>query len=361
MLRISIVVTLAAALGCAHARSDPAPASTVAPDGSVLRAPELPRVRCLLVAPFENASDAPAASDAATAALLSAIDPARTRVFPVAELRAVFKDTALELPRGIAPSLALELAELVGADAALHGAVEGRAGGRDPDLVVSVRLALTGDRHLLFARTASIRAAPGETTEAAVRRTMAELARPMIARLGYPGRKRCFDPERTQALRKFALSQSKAPPTGRVAPAPAPTAQASPAASPARAQTRTPRQAEWSRRIAAGERIMIEDATFAGRTAQLQRDGGLADLAIALAAAPDAKVRLEAFVDATEPGADRKLSAAMAQAAGERLVQLGVERARISWSGRGGESPLLPNFTVRGRAANRRIEAEGVR
>ena len=86
----------------------------------------------------------------------------------------------------------------------------------------------------------------------------------------------------------------------------------------------------------------MEDVSFAGRTATLQRDGGLADLAIALVAAPETKARLEAFVDTTgNPAADAKLSAAMAQAAGE--------------------SPLLPNFTIRGRAANRRVEAVGVR
>jgi flagellar motor protein MotB len=47
---------------------------------------------------------------------------------------------------------------------------------------------------------------------------------------------------------------------------------------------------------------------------------------------------------------------AMAQAAGQRLVILGVNRERVSWAGRGGERPLLPNFTARGRAANRRLE-----
>jgi outer membrane protein OmpA-like peptidoglycan-associated protein len=122
-------------------------------------------------------------------------------------------------------------------------------------------------------------------------------------------------------------------------------------------QPRTPRQADWAKRITGGERVVVEDVVFAARTAALQRDGGLADLAIALSAAPETKVRLEAFVDATsDRSADAKLSTAMAKAAGERLVQLGVDRERLSWTGRGAESPLLPNFTVRGRAANRRLE-----
>ena len=42
----------------------------------------------------------------------------------------------------------------------------------------------------------------------------------------------------------------------------------------------------------------------------------------------------------------------MAQAAGRRLVELGVPGAQLGSVGRGGESPVLPNFTARGRAAN---------
>ncbi len=52
---------------------------------------------------------------------------------------------------------------------------------------------------------------------------------------------------------------------------------------------------------------------------------------------------------------------AMAQAAADRLVDLGVPRARIQVAGRGAENPRLPNFTARGRATNRRIEAVGLK
>jgi len=51
----------------------------------------------------------------------------------------------------------------------------------------------------------------------------------------------------------------------------------------------------------------------------------------------------------------------MAQAATDRLVELGVPRGRLQIMARGSESPRLPNFTVRGRAANRRIEAVGLK
>jgi outer membrane protein OmpA-like peptidoglycan-associated protein len=374
MRSAALVVTLAlVAAGCAGARA-PAPADAARPgEAAVLRAAELARVRCLLVAPFENASDAPLA-DAATGAILSGVDPARARVYPVPELRALFRDTPLELPEGVSPSLALELAEILGADAALYGAVEGRAREAEPDLVVTLRLALAGHRDLVYAASAPVRPAPGERPEAAVRRTARTLAEPVLAKLGDLGRKRCFDPERTKAVRAAVLADARAaearavppavaiaPAQAAVAPPPAPSPAAKPAVAAAPRARTTPRQSEWAKRLAGAGRVAAEDVTFAGRTAELQRDAGLADLAAALAAAPRVKVRVEAFVDTTSsPEGDAKLSAAMAQAALHRLVQLGVARDRLSWAGRGGESPILPNFTARGRAANRRVEVVGL-
>jgi outer membrane protein OmpA-like peptidoglycan-associated protein len=341
------------------------------PDGggkTVLRAAELARVRCLLLAPLENASDAPLAADAATAALFAAIDPQRTQVMPTADLRALFRDTALELPPGIPPSLALELAGLVGADAALYGAVEGRAHDPGGEMLVTLRLALAGDRNLLWAATARVVPAAGEHPEAAVQRTVSELVKRSLAQMGDTGRKRCFDPDRTRALREYALAESKpaapapaaVPPPASVAP-PEPATAADPPPAP-RPATRSPRQAEWARRLASRGRVVVEDVSFAGRTAELARDAGLADLAQAMAAVPDVRIRVEGFVDSTaEPSADARLSAAMAQAAARRLVQLGVEQKRVTFAGRGGGSPVLPNFTARGRAANRRIEVVGLR
>jgi flagellar motor protein MotB len=46
----------------------------------------------------------------------------------------------------------------------------------------------------------------------------------------------------------------------------------------------------------------------------------------------------------------------LARAAGLRLIQLGVGRERVTWAGRGGEAPIAPNFSARGRASNRRVE-----
>ncbi len=371
MPRLARLLVLTATLSCATERAaapDPAPLREVA----VLRSAELARVRCLLVAPLENGSDAPLSADAATGALVANVDGARTKVLPIGDLRGIFRDTPLELPAGMGPSLALELAGLVGADAALYGSVDGRS--RDtssPELLVTIRLSLAGNHELLYARTLVVTPATAERADAAVRRAVAEATRPVLAQLGDGGKRRCFDPERTRALRRLALAETDrgrpaaaALPTQPViaaSPAPVIAAPVNAAAPPPRPIAKTPRQVEWARKLEAGERFVIEEVGFAGRSADLQRDAGLADLAAAVAAA-QVPVRLEGFVDATsDHGADQGLSARMAQAAGKRLVELGVPRQRVSSAGRGGESPLLPNFTARGRAANRRVEAVAAR
>jgi outer membrane protein OmpA-like peptidoglycan-associated protein len=407
MRRAAAAISLLIATACATGHSAESPVSPQG-QGTVLRSAELARVRCLVVAPFENGSDAPLAAEAATGAVLSGIDPARTRVFPIPELRGIFHDTPLDLPQGLPPSLALELAELVGADAALWGSVEGRAkdGG---ELLVTIRLSLVGDHQLLFADTASLTVGPVEKTETSVRKAVLLAVRPMLARLGDPGRKRCFDVERIRTLRRFALAEtpeakavqaqlqaagatasSTPTPTATstststsaaaaVVAASAPAASAAPAkpaaatpsktpatapapaAPAAAAEPRNPRQTDWAKRLTAGGRVLVEDVSFAGRTADLQRDGGLADLAGALLAQPSLTVRVEGFVDATaDRAADAKLSAAMAQAAAKRLADRGVPKQRVTSAGRGGENPILPNFTSRGRTANRRIEAVAV-
>jgi outer membrane protein OmpA-like peptidoglycan-associated protein len=352
---VPLVVAWLAGLACAGPGTSGAAHAPLAPPEA--RAADLARVRCLLVAPLENASALPVAADAATSALVAAVAPDRAAVFPVAELRGLFRDTPLELPEGVPPSMALELAQLLGADGALYGAVEGRPG-NGQDVLVTLRLALTGGRDLLLAASAVAHPAAGESPEAAVRRTAVALAGPALSRLGGAGAPRCFDAERTRGVRQAALLEVR--PAAPAAPAAAPPV--APSAATAKAATRTARQAELARRLAGSERVRLEDVAFTGRTAELQRDGGLADLALALAAVPEVRVRVEAFVDATHDGeGDARLSAAMAQAAVQRLLELGVARERLAWAGRGGESPRLPNFTTRGRAANRRLEVMGLR
>ncbi len=348
------------ALACATSPGVAGPAARG--DAQVLREAELARVRCLLLAPLESGSDAPRAAAAATEALLGAVDPSRTRALPPAELRALFADTAVELPEGLSAASALELAELLGADAALYGALEGRSSEAATDLVLTLRLALAGRRELLFAGATRVLAQPGEPVEAAAQRTALELAGPALARLGSPGRHACFAAGRLGALREAALALGPAGPVAASTPAAAPpatppnAAHATAAAQPA-AGLRTQRQRDWARTLAGGGRLVLEEVTFAGRTADLARQGGLGDLAVVLASSPGLVVRLEGFVDDSgDAAADLRLSAAMAQASALRLQHLGVPAARLEQAGRGGASPRLPNFTARGRAANRRLE-----
>jgi hypothetical protein len=113
----------------------------------------------------------------------------------------------------------------------------------------------------------------------------------------------------------------------------------------------------WGERLRPGARFPIEGIAFDGRGGPLSRGDGLSDLAAALREAPWIRVRLEGFVDASDDArGDERLSLAMARDAAERLVSLGVRADRVAWSGRGGGDPLLPNFTMRARSANRRVE-----
>ena len=341
---------LALLTACAGARSSPseeAPAQAPA----LLKPAELARVRCLLLAPIETAADAPLAAGAATRALEASVDPARAQSLPVAELRAMLADTPLELPTGVSGGMALELAELLGADGALFGAVEGRSLGREPGLLVTLRLILAGSRELVFAASAPIVPWPGEPLEAAVRRSVVDLARPVLDRLGAPGPRSCFPRSRREALHAAAVSLRP------IASPPAPiTEEAYAAAGPA--GLRTARQREWARRLGERGRVTLDEVSFGARTADLSREAGLVDLALVLGTAPALSVRLEGYVDASgDPASDVRLSLAMAQAAARRLVELGVGPGRIAVAGRGSENPLVPNFTARGRAANRRIEA----
>jgi outer membrane protein OmpA-like peptidoglycan-associated protein len=364
MRHVPCALALASALACAEEQVLPPEPPPAPSRGEVVRPADLARMSCLVVAPFENASDVPHAADAATGAVLASIDPARARAFPVPELRALFRDTAFELPEGIGPSLALELGQLLGSDGVVYGAVEGRSA-QGSALLVSIRVAAPGEHDLAYARTLEVRFRQGESPDAAVRRAVADYARPMLSRLGSPARKACFDRERQARLRALALADAR-PAQGAARGDPPRANPARGAAGPASAKgdaaAPRPRVADWAKRLGDRGRFVVEDVNFKQRTSNLAEDVGLADLAAAIAAAPGVKVRIEGFVDASnDPRRDAKISMGMAQAAGKRLVELGVPRDRVSWAGRGGEGPLLPNFTARGRAANRRVEAVGLR
>jgi len=363
MLRVRLPIALAVlagSLACAGERAAAPEPATAAPQ--VLRTADLSRIRCVLLAPLENGSDTAAAADAAAEGLAAAIDPARATVLPIPVLRATFQGTPLELPTGIGPPLALDLADLLEADAALSGAVDGRSTGPTAELVISVRLALAGDRTVLFARTVVVRPAPGERVDELVRREVLAAARPALAEIGSATPRRCFDRDRLSKVRLAAGRKPALPATAPApAPPPAPAAAASATRPPppaARPLPLTARQGTWARQLASGQRVLLEDVSFIGRSAALERATGVEDLAAALAAVPDGKLVLEGFVDATsDHEGDEQLSRAMALAVADRLAALGVPRARLVSSGRGGDQANMPNFTLRGRASNRRVEA----
>lgn len=51
-----------------------------------------------------------------------------------------------------------------------------------------------------------------------------------------------------------------------------------------------------------------------------------------------------------------KLSKQRAKAVVDYLIKMGLDKTRISWNGYGGESPIAPNKTKKGRRENRRVE-----
>ncbi len=369
-------LALALAAACATAERAPAPPPPPPPppppEARVGAPHQLAKVRCLVVAPFEDTSDGPKLGAVATGALVSSIDPENTRVFPVDDLRRLFKGTSLELPsQGVPPRLAIELAEKVKADAVLYGSVEGSANPASAGLVVTVRLHATAGREVLFANVASVRPEGKEQVEVALRRALLIGARPMLLALGAPGERTCFDPELVRRARVMRAAptiaaappcpEPEAPPPGTTAgvaaeappPGPAPAI----AAVPQKADGRADRQAELVRRLRAGERFVLEDVEFAGRTTVLVQEDGIGDLARAMGDVPKAQVRIEVFLDATgNKQKDASESMAQAMAVVRRLVALGVARERIAQVAKGGKDPVAPNFTAKGRAANRRVE-----
>ncbi len=349
---------LALALAACAAPSPRPPEPTL----PTARAVQLARVRCLLVAPLENASDDPLVSEAATGALVSAIDANRTRTYPIDELRALFKNTSLELPDGVSASLALELGELVAADAVLYGSVEGRSRGPEAEVLLTLRLAATGVRDTLFWRSVRVVTRERESLADAARRAALEAAEPILDRIGVPGRKVCFDRQRLDRVRLLALAGEK-PPTAPKAVAPAASPEPRPPPPPIAATTPppastaataaaaagtkavappapldveivsapnvasalraraeaggrdaagapapvpakldaphlTPRQSRWAASLSARQRFVVEGVVFAGRSPRFEQQAGLADLAAALAATPAARIRIEGFVDA---------------------------------------------------------------
>jgi outer membrane protein OmpA-like peptidoglycan-associated protein len=343
--RLVPAVALALLAACATTAPSPPPESPL-PAGLATR---LARVRCLLVAPLENASDEPLLAEAATGALAGALDWERVRIFPIGELRALFEKTPLELPEGVSESVALELGDLLGADAVLYGTIAGRARSASREVTVTVRLASAGGHETLFLRSVHVVPERDEPLVEASRRAALEAAATILEQLGSPGPLTCFEKARLDNVRALARRQSP----GHGPALSPPTASSAAARRPSLSR----RQETWATKLAARQRFVVEDVAFAGRAPLLEKQAGLSDLALALAATPGARVRIEGFVDAgASEKEDLRVSMELARTAGRRLVELGVPRDRVTWAGRGREDPLTPSFTARGRLSNRRVE-----
>ncbi len=105
--------------------------------------------------------------------------------------------------------------------------------------------------------------------------------------------------------------------------------------------------------------VTLGDVLFAFDKAELSAQAGprMDKLASFLKQFPDRKVLIEGFTDSVgNDSYNRTLSERRAQAAGDALVQRGVDRARISARGFGKSHPVASNDSAEGRAMNRRVE-----
>lgn len=106
-------------------------------------------------------------------------------------------------------------------------------------------------------------------------------------------------------------------------------------------------------------RFAIDGLAFDNGASTLSADGRKVtnDLAAQLAAHPDAKIRVEGFTDATgDRDANQALSLQRADEIKRAIMQKGIAADRIETTGQGAGSPIAPNDSSGGRAANRRIE-----
>ena len=105
--------------------------------------------------------------------------------------------------------------------------------------------------------------------------------------------------------------------------------------------------------------VTLGDVLFAFDKAELSAQAGprMDKLASFLKQFPDRKVLIEGFTDSVgNDSYNLSLSERRAQAAGDALVQRGVDRSRISARGFGKSHPVANNGSPEGRAMNRRVE-----
>jgi len=107
------------------------------------------------------------------------------------------------------------------------------------------------------------------------------------------------------------------------------------------------------------KRFVLSDLTFRTDSAEIDpsRARVLDDVALAMAAHPDGRIRVEGHTDNTGwRDANQRLSQARAESTRAYLVSKGIDGARIEAAGHGPDQPLTSNERESGRAENRRTE-----
>jgi outer membrane protein OmpA-like peptidoglycan-associated protein len=107
------------------------------------------------------------------------------------------------------------------------------------------------------------------------------------------------------------------------------------------------------------ERVVLDGVFFSPSSMSLSPTAqqSLTPIATALKQDPNAKVRIEAFTDASGDATnDQRLSTQRAYSVRDVLVQEGIDPSRISVAGFGSERPIAPADTPEGRAKNSRVE-----
>ncbi|MBP8091690.1 MAG: OmpA family protein [Giesbergeria sp.] len=105
--------------------------------------------------------------------------------------------------------------------------------------------------------------------------------------------------------------------------------------------------------------VTLGDVLFAFDKAELSAQAAprMDKLASFLKQFPERKVLIEGFTDSVgNDSYNLSLSERRAQAAGDALVQRGIDRARIASRGYGKSHPVADNGSPEGRAMNRRVE-----
>lgn len=118
-------------------------------------------------------------------------------------------------------------------------------------------------------------------------------------------------------------------------------------------------QAYLASNEAAGRRFTFDNIHFATNSAELPADAGatITGLSQALAAYPNARIRVEGYADARGgEGANAQLGAQRAEAVARALIGAGVAANRVETATGGETNPVDSNATTPGQAQNRRTD-----